>query len=304
MADHDQRLKVILRECLAEAVQLIHSPWAQGLLFDQSEWLQQELFPDPPAGERRSVDLVARVPHQSHDPLLIHLEVETAEALTSLRQRMPRYHHYLWTRYNAEVLSLAVYAQVALQGNGFDESSHYYFGERIRQTRWPYLGLPGLDGVRYVEEGNLLACALVGFMRVPEADRPRVKAEALRKLAEANISTLKRYLLMECVEAYLPLDGPLMQQYQHLLVTQPEYQTVIRTGKTTREEGIEFGEERAQRRLVQRQLTRKFGPLSSAVQARLDALTMPQLDVLAEELLDAKSLAELGLEDAPAQGGS
>jgi hypothetical protein len=71
---------------------------------------------------------------------------------------------------------------------------------------------------------------------------------------------------------------------------------VIRTGKTTREEGIEFGEERERRRVVQRQLTHKFGPLSSAVQARLDALTMPQLDVLAEELLDAKSLAELGLE--------
>jgi hypothetical protein len=165
-----------------------------------------------------------------------------------------------------------------------------------------------VEGVRYVEEGNLLACALVGFMRVPEAERPRVKAEALRKLAEADIGSFKRYLLMECVEAYLPLDGPLMQQYQHLLVTRPEYQTVIRTGKTTRElgieEGIERGEERAQRRLVQRQLTRKFGPLSPAVQARLDALTMAQLDVLAEELLDAKSLAELGLEDAPGQGGS
>ena len=296
MADHDQRLKAILRECLAEAVQIIHPPWSEGLIFDQAEWLQQELFPDPPAGERRSVDLVARVPHVHLDPVLIHLEVETADALTSLRDRMPRYHHHLWTRYDAEVLSLALYAQVALEGRGFDESSHEYYGERVRQTRWPYLGLPRLDGVRYVEEGNLLGCALVGFMRVPEADKPRIKAEALRKLAEANIGTFKRYLLMECVEAYLPLDGPLMQQYQHLLFTQPEYQTVIRTGKTTREEGIELCEERAQRRLVQRQLTHKFGPLSPAVQARLDALTMAQLDVLAEELLDAKSLAELGLE--------
>jgi hypothetical protein len=149
-----------------------------------------------------------------------------------------------------------------------------------------------VEGVRYVEEGNLLACALVGFMRVPEAERPRVKAEALRKLAEADIGTFKRYLLMECVEAYLPLDGPLIQQYQHLLVTRPEYQTVIRTGKTTRELGIEEGK----LQLVQRLLTRKFGPLSPTVQARLDALTMAQLDVLAEELLDAKSLAELGLE--------
>jgi hypothetical protein len=95
MADHDQRLKAILRECLAEAVQLVHSPWSEGLLFGQAEWLQQELFPDPPAGERRSVDRVAQVPHSTHTHVLIHIEVETAEALTSLRDRMPRYHHHM-----------------------------------------------------------------------------------------------------------------------------------------------------------------------------------------------------------------
>ena len=75
---------------------------------------------------------------------------------------------------------------------------------------------------------------------------------------------------------------------------------MIKTGITTRElgiqEGLEQGEERERRRVVQRQLTRKFGPLSPAVQERLDALSMERLDVLTEELLDATSLAQLGLD--------
>jgi hypothetical protein len=95
MADHDQRLKAILRECLPEAVQLVQPAWMDGLDFDRARWLEQELFPDPPAGERRSVDLVAQVPHSTQTHVLIHIEVETAEALTSLRDRMPRYHHHL-----------------------------------------------------------------------------------------------------------------------------------------------------------------------------------------------------------------
>jgi hypothetical protein len=297
MADHDQRLKAVLRECPIEAVQLVQPDWLADLDFAPGRWLEQELFPDPPAGERRSVDLVAQIPHSTYGHVLIHIEVETAEALTSLRERMPRYFNFLSMKHGLPVLSLAFYAQVALEGQGYDEAVIQYGEVEQQCTRWPYLGLPGLDGVRYVEEGNLLACALVGFMRVPRVEQPRIKAEALRKIAEAKISEFKRYLLMECVEAYLPLDGPLMQQYQHLLVTKSEYQAVIRTGKTTRELGIEEGEARERRRVVQRLLTRKFGVLSPLAQTRFDAMTMEQLDVLAEELLDAKSLVELGLED-------
>jgi hypothetical protein len=93
---------------------------------------------------------------------------------------------------------------------------------------------------------------------------------------------------MGLIEAYMPLDGPLMQQYQDLLVTK-EYATVIRFEDTTYE--------RAQRALVGKLLTKRFGPLSAVAQQRLAAYPSEKLEELGEALLTAASLAELGLED-------
>jgi hypothetical protein len=288
MADHDQRLKSVVRECLAEAVDLTFPAWAVALDLSAPEWLEQEVFPDPPSGERREVDLVARVPIRAGGHALVHVEVEWRDSLTDLRERMPRYHHYLGFKYGLPVLSLAIYAQVGLEASGWEEVRGEFQGETLNLTRWPYLGLRALDGLRYAEGDNLLGVAFVGLMRVPEAEMPVVKANALRRLAEANLTDVRRYLLMGLIEAYMPLDGPLMQQYQDLLVTK-EYATVIRFEDTTYE--------RAQRALVGKLLTKRFGPLSAVAQQRLAAYPSEKLEELGEALLTAASLAELGLED-------
>ncbi|MGL4551554.1 MAG: DUF4351 domain-containing protein [Gemmataceae bacterium] len=296
MADHDQRLKSVVRERLADAVALVFAPWAAALDLAAPRWLETELFPDPPSGERREVDLIARVPVRGGGEALVHLEVEARDSLTSLRERMPRYHHYLGFKHGLPVLSLAVYAQVGLEGTGWDEARGEFQGETLSLTRWPYLGLRALDGVRYAEGGNLLGVAFVGLMRVPDGRKPRVKADALRRLAEAELTDISRYLLMEVVEAYLPLDGPLMQQYRDLLMTK-EYAAVLKAAKTTFEMGEERGEEKARRSLVLKLLTRRFGPLSAVALQRLAAYPPERLEELGEALLTAASLAELGLED-------
>src|SRR5687767_11115598 len=106
MADHDQRLKSVVRECLAEAVGLTFPAWAAALDLTAPQWLEQEVFPDPPSGERREVDLVARVPIRTGGQALVHVEVEWRDSLTSLYERMPRYHHFLGFRHGLAVLSL------------------------------------------------------------------------------------------------------------------------------------------------------------------------------------------------------
>ena len=66
---------------------------------------------------------------------------------------------------------------------------------------------------------------------------------------------------------------------------------------TTFERGLEKGMEKGERQTIRRQLEKKFGPLSPAVQQRLEDWPAERLEELALDLLDATSLRALGLED-------
>jgi hypothetical protein len=66
---------------------------------------------------------------------------------------------------------------------------------------------------------------------------------------------------------------------------------------TSFEKGMEKGMEKGQRALLQRQLERRFGRLSPVALERLTSWPGEQLGDLAEALLTAASLKELGLED-------
>jgi len=294
MADHDQRLKTAIREDLMALLSMAAPEWADAIA-GVEEWLEQELFPDPPSGERRAIDLLARVRLRAGGLALAHLEIESGDSLTSLRDRMPRYRPFLRGKHGLLVLSVGVYLQVGLAGVGWDESREEFAGETLSLTRWRYLGLPALDGTVYATGDNPLGVGLVGLMRVPEAEKPRVKANALRRLAGAGLSPMRLYSLMEMIEAYMPLDGPLMRQYQDLLVTK-EYSDVIKIGETT----FERGEKAGKRNLLRKLLEKRFGPLDAAVLARLQAWPHDKLEDLGEALLTAASLAELGLVDAGA----
>ena len=54
-----------------------------------------------------------------------------------------------------------------------------------------------------------------------------------------------------------------------------------------------LGEAREAANVTLRQLARRFGPLSDATTARLEALPLEQLEALAEALLDFKGPADL-----------
>jgi hypothetical protein len=59
--DHDQRWKTLLHEFFEEFLRLFFPEWAKLVDFSQVEWLDTEVFPDPPEGKRRSLDVVAKL---------------------------------------------------------------------------------------------------------------------------------------------------------------------------------------------------------------------------------------------------
>ena len=308
--NHDQRFKTLIQEFFDDFMRLFFARWAERLDCSSPEWLTQEAFPDPPEGPRRVMDLVARLPAREPIPgarptddawlALVHNEIESPDKAAPLRSRMHRYHSALRDRYGLPVLPIGVFLRVGLDGIGIDTHVESFWELEVVRFQYLYVGLPGLDGVQYVQGDNWLGVALAALMRIPREQVVWLGAEALRRLTEAPLSERKRDLLGECVQAYLPMDEQLRQEFEALLKAKP-YAGVRAVNKTVYEKGIEkgleTGEERGRRNQLRELLAVRFGPLSAVVVARLEAMSLDQLKPLVPAILNANSLKDLGLSD-------
>ena len=60
--DHDQRFKILIQTFFLEFLLLFFKEWAERLDATAVEWLDKEVFLDPPDGPRRVLDLVGKLP--------------------------------------------------------------------------------------------------------------------------------------------------------------------------------------------------------------------------------------------------
>ncbi|MHC5539899.1 DUF4351 domain-containing protein [Singulisphaera rosea] len=318
MVDHDQRFKSLLKTFFAEFFETFFPVWADRFDFSSVDWLEQEVFTDPPRGERRSLDLVARMSlHPGVPPpvptqaivvdrclTLIHVEIESQDTVAPLRPRMLSYYEQLRRQHGLPVLPIALYLRVGLDGVGWDVYEESYWDHRLVSFTYAYVGLPALDGEQYVAGPHLLGVALTALTRVPATRRAVVHAEALQRLAEARENDYRRYLLLDCLEAYARLDEEQAEELQTLLRTE-RYQGAQAMAMTTYEkgqeqglqQGLQQGLEQGQRGLLRKLLEGRFGPLNPRVSQHLDSLSSSQLEAIALAVLTARSLQELGLED-------
>ena len=133
-------------------------------------------------------------------------------------------------------------------------------------------------------------------MRLPADRRAELYAEGLKRIAGSGENDFRRFLLVECLEAYAELDEAQKERLQALLHTEA-YQEVEPLMKTTYERGIERGIEQGERRSALRLMEAKFGPLSAKVKQQVEALSPDALAQLQLDLLKAQALEELRLED-------
>jgi hypothetical protein len=303
MSDHDQRFKVLLHEFLAEFVGLFFPEWAARLDLTHPEWLEQELQLDPPQGEKHEADLVARVPARPPIPpqrtgepesavILVHIEVEWRDSADCLRPRLVDLFRALRRKHGLPVLPIVLYLRVGFDGIGWDGYEERLWDRVILRYEYPYVGLPALDAEPYLHGANLLGVALAALMRVPRDRQALLKAEAEQRVADSGENEARRYLLAECLDAYFPLEGEQGVEYERLSQTEP-----YRRGREMTTSFIERGRQLERREVLRKQLTKRFGPLSAAVEQRLQSLSMDRMEELLLAILDARSLKDLGLED-------
>jgi len=310
MAEHDQRFKVLLREFLPDFLRLFFPDQAALFDLDKIEWLDKEFFVDPPQGDVLLLDLVARLPLLSARDeavvALVHIEVESRDAVAAMPRRMFEYYVMLRRNHGCPVLPITVYLRVGRGGISVDSYTEEFSGLEVLRFKYLYVGLPALDAEQYVAGANWLGVALAALMRMAPGRKILLRAEALRRLLlECRENDYRRRILQECVEAYLQLDEEDQRQFDELLQTEP-YKEIEPMMVTTYEKGVAKGleEGRKQGRQEERlevarlQLERKFGPLTEAVLARLAALPAERLSELLLAVLDAPSLSALGLEES------
>ena len=302
MDDHDQRFKTLLREFLPEFFALFFPDWALRFDFTGTEWLEQEAFLDPPGGEKRLLDVVAKVPTRvlvpdpagrgtEHSLVVIDLEIESPERATDVRPRMLWYYEFLRRRHALPVVPICLFLHVGLDGIGWDAYEERLWEHLLLRFEYAYIGLPALDGVPYYNGANVLGLSLSALMKLPAADRARIKAEGLARIARAKENAVRRELLAECFNNYLPLAPADQPEFDRLVAEQPlEVKVMVSSFEVS-------GRLKATRDIVRKQLAKKFGELPQVTLDRLYLLPVERLEEIALSFTDVATLKELGLTD-------
>jgi hypothetical protein len=175
--DHDQRFKTLIKAFFTEFLLLFFASWARRLNTADVEWFDKEVFPDPPEGFRRTLDLVGKVTTLEAVPelgggqgssflALVHIEIESPDKAKPLRPRMFHSYVYLRDEYGLPVLPIALYLKVGLDGIGVDVYEEKFWEFRPVHFEYLYVGLPALDAVEYVQGENWLGVTLASLMRI------------------------------------------------------------------------------------------------------------------------------------------
>ncbi len=300
MTDHDQFFKNLFQEFFGDLVRLVAPELAARLRLKAPTFLESELFTRFPEGRHRYLDLVARVKTVEDEPemVLVHVEVE-ARARKAMARRLLDYSMQLWLEHHQPVLPIVVYLRGGKPDVTREEVRLEVLGEAFVSFFYRALGLSRSRAAEYLARPEPLAWGLAGLMR-PGAESPaRHKLACLTPITKAALTERQRVLLVNCIETYVDLNDAAQREYEALLAEEgnEEVATMEMTwaGRIAHEARRE-GREEGQRELLLRQLERRFGPLSPATRKRVGELTSPEeLSRLAERLLDASSLEELGL---------
>jgi predicted transposase YdaD len=148
-------------------------------------------------------------------------------------------------------------------------------------------------------------------MRIPRNERVRVKAACLAHLIGLKLTPRRQQILGAFLGIYLKLsptdEAQVVQELAQAYPYQQEEAMELLTQwhiagmEEGREEGLalglaqgrEEGQHAAALLIVQRLLSKRFGPLPTTTSERLIGLPTERLEVLAADLLDFTSVADL-----------
>ncbi len=245
---------------------------------DTIQFLPQEVLTDVTSGEKKAIDLLAKVKYRQEDTFfLIHVEAQSYTQ-SILTKRMFQYFARLHENYDLPVYPIVIFS--------FDEPkrpepcnySVTFPTLDVLQFNFAAIQLNQLSWRDYLTQKNPVAAALMSKMNIAPSERPRVKAECLRLLLTLQLDPARMQLISGFVDTYLRLNAQETEVFQTTIDTmgltddeQEEYMEIVTSW------AIE-GAQKEQREMIGGFLKAKFGNLDTQLEA-----IIPQLIELPRE---------------------
>jgi Domain of unknown function (DUF4351) len=267
MQDYDAALKALLPRIMSGAL-------GQWIGIEVAQWHNVELK----TAATRRVDLLG----ESRDGRMIQIELQSTND-AEMGLRMLEYAVAIYRNFGKRPEQVVVYVGYQpLRMTG----QFWEFDFRIIDIR-EFESAPLLESP--VLEDNVISVLL------RTADRRQTVRKILRRIARASPAEGRRALEALFVLARLRHLGPLLNEETAKMPVLIDWMNDEVIGPRLRqalEEGEQRGEER-ERRLLVRQIEKRFGPIPEWAQARLDAMSLDQLEETGLRLFDATTLEEL-----------
>jgi predicted transposase/invertase (TIGR01784 family) len=303
MIDHDELFKKLLTTFFEEFIELFLPEVAKYIDCSEIVFLPQEYFADTTSGERRKIDILAKVKFRGQDAcFLMHIENQSY-GQEYFDRRMLFYFTKLYQTYLLPIYPVAVFSFDYPLKTQSQQHTVTFPDLKVLEFNFATIQLNKLHWRDFLQHRNPVAAALMAKMRIDKADRPKVKAECLRALATLQLDPARTELISGFVDTYLNLNPTEEQTFQaeidRMQLTEQEQIMEIVTSWMERgmERGIERGVEQGTRHqteaLILRQLNHRFNQIAEPVQQRIRTLSLSQLEALSEALLDFSNATDL-----------
>ncbi|MDB9304834.1 DUF4351 domain-containing protein [Nodularia spumigena CS-591/12] len=295
MIDHDRLFKELLTTFFVEFLELFLPEVLTYLEQDSIEFLDKEVFTDVTAGERYEADLIVKAKFLGQDScFLIHVENQSSKQ-ASFDKRMFRYFSRLYEKFDIPVYPIVLLSYDSPKTPETNVHQVAFPHKVILQFNYDVIQLNQLNWRDFLRQKNPVATALMAKMNIAPAERRQVKFECLRLLATLKLDPARMRLISGFIDTYLRLSPQEQELLQDDIDTiEPRQQEeVMQIVTSWMEEGIEQGKQQATLSLVMRLLPRRVGTLTPELEARVQQLSLTQLEDLSVALLDFSSVEDL-----------
>lgn len=315
MPGHDQLFKDLFEQFLPDFLSILVPDVRARLEKTSITFLKGESFSDQPRGERKTVDLLARIEASQASPqlVLVHVEIE-AEAKNLPAARMHRYYMQLCLKHSEPILPLALF--LAGGKGGIQQQVHQksVWGVDVATFRFFALGLEKAEAEVFLERQEPLAWALTALMKPTKLKRWQIKLEALRRIAQAPVNELQQFLLLNIVNTYATLRGDDARCFDAALTSETQLEVkrmqltwadkVEARGEARgKAEGKAEGKVEGLRSSILLLLEQRFGPLPESTVSRIQALeSATALQSILVQVLKIADLQALVFPEPPGTG--
>lgn len=289
---HDQNFKNLILDYPLQALEFFASAEAVGL--DKSVRItpiRQEQLKERLGDRFRELDvpLLVEWPNGRREALLFVLEEETNPARFSIH-RLIHYCADLSELHSTDrVVPVVIFLRPA---RGLVESlvlgTEYFTYLTFRYLKCE---LAATDASQHLDSPNLVARLNLPNMLWRPEQKVDIYGQALKGLLELESDPEKQLKYLDFIDIYTDLDDNQMQEYQ---ARYPQEKAKM-AGLTERfmEKGRQEGMQKGEASVLIRLLTRRFGPLDSATEQRLQQASSDELECWADNILDARTLDEV-----------